>query len=997
MALMSLTGWAQTATIGDVAIGDYTYGGWALPDDAVVKDSEGAILTKGTHYEISVGAYSDEACTTGVELAAMKADGTTKYYRQITGKGAYVGQKKAVWFKVAKADATIHLTVALGKNYGAENPAVGDYTIKYQKAISADETEATDITNQFEGTLAYTYEGTNAGEHALTFSGITPKADGIGANFNLVTTDVITINPLNISATATITAWQADVEYTGDPIIGVYTVKDKEEGGIVLTAGTAPVLYANAAEYNAAKGTALDNDAFEALDEAQKIKTPATGDYYVDAVTNVKWTAGEVAENCPTIHFQGNYTGTKAVAEGKGFKVTPAPLTVTVEDFKVDYDNNNHARLIAPIEGELPAVATEGVKFVYSGFLGADIQPLTKAALIDAFTAPTKVIYDGEAINAGEYALTISGGSAGERNYEFKNYLPGKLIINKKKVQLTSKSVTKKLGEADPKFELNAAPALIGTDYIKDGTLTFDRQDADKADKVGKFTITPNTSAIVVLRPAAAPGAAPTDVTANYNVVAAAEGQGQLTITAAGIVISIKDASKKYGEADPTKFDYVITGLQDGDELAAVTVTRDKAGTTAGEAAGAYLMNAEAPANPNADKYASVTVVPAIFTIAKAELEITMPTQNVAKDTGLETDLKKDGITATGINNTDKIADLIQAPAFAAGVGVGANATIAEGYSVTLTDAAQTNYKIVKVNGVAIGAPTLNTATTAYGKLIVGAGTAEAINFTSTDGDAEADPVVPSDYSLIKGHAGETQNVRLTIAPRFNREVPAGKKHGWAAQTWNTMVLPFEVSVADLSVQLGYAIVNVVDPSKTTEDNVQFKLEMDKIPANTPFCVKTSQALTTKEEGGEDKPYFLDFEGVKIVDAGEYVSVDAGMGYKFVGAYKTKKIDKTTPTYNFLRGDNAKWAHIGGTSANSWTVVPFDAYVELTEAAAARGVTFTFQELDGSFTAIKAIAADVNDEGAAKTGWYNLNGMKLQSAPAQKGVYIHNGKKVIVK
>ena len=32
-----------------------------------------------------------------------------------------------------------------------------------------------------------------------------------------------------------------------------------------------------------------------------------------------------------------------------------------------------------------------------------------------------------------------------------------------------------------------------------------------------------------------------------------------------------------------------------------------------------------------------------------------------------------------------------------------------------------------------------------------------------------------------------------------------------------------------------------------------------------------------------------------------------------------------------------------------------------------------------------------------KGDWYTLDGMKLQAAPTKKGVYIMNGKKVVVK
>ncbi len=98
-----------------------------------------------------------------------------------------------------------------------------------------------------------------------------------------------------------------------------------------------------------------------------------------------------------------------------------------------------------------------------------------------------------------------------------------------------------------------------------------------------------------------------------------------------------------------------------------------------------------------------------------------------------------------------------------------------------------------------------------------------------------------------------------------------------------------------------------------------------------------------------------------------------------------------------MRGDNSQWAYIGATSASTWTVVPFDAYVDLSAASAPEMVTFTFQELDGSFTAIKNVEADITDGATVKTGWYTIDGKKLNAAPAQKGIYILNGKKYVVK
>lgn len=996
MALMSLTGWAQTATLGDVAIGEYTYGGATLPDP-VVENNKGAILDVNTHYTFENDkAYSDADCTTAVALSALKADGTTKYYMKISGAGAYTGQQKGVWFLVKKAALTIAYDNTDGNLNRGYGEAQKDLTAaKFGAAAGWKWDDADNAATLLKGThpTSYSTADNNVGANKpITFVG-GKTAD----NYTVTYTGTLTITAKNVGddadpATnkATISAFQGDVTYTGNPIVGVYTIKD---GDKTLTAGTAAVLY-TLEEYNAAHPTATvaDETAYAGVALADKTKTPATGDYYVSEVRNVNWDGTTVIENRPTITFQGNYTGTMTIPATKGFKVNPAPITVSVKDIEYTYDNANHKTL----------TGLDVVKFEYAGIVGADVD---KAANIKkCFGGHAVVVKDGaDAINAAEYVLTISGGTINTaatdpatteaKNYKFETYLPGKMTIKKRPLTIKADPKSKALGAEDPENSytiavgtlLKSTEAPVYADAISG--ITYTRQEGET---VGSYDITPVFTTAKVTRTA---GATKTDVTANYEFKAATPA-GQLTIGKGAIVVTLKDAEKFYGQADPTEFEYVVTGLQDGDEIGEVKTSRDKSAENP-EAVKSYVITATVT-NPNPAKYTSLTVVPGIFTIKKAQLDFTMATQSVKKnptDAEKTAALKKELVTVTGINNSDKAVDLY-ALTYKAGIAFDANKTIADGVVATLTEAARASYEIITAKDDE-GKVTA-TGNTISGKLIIGAGSATAITFTSSDGKAATttEAAVPSDYSLITNNAGETVTATLVINPRNVREVPAGTKHTWAAQTWNTMVLPFEISVADLSKALGYAIVNRVDAANTTEGNVQFKLEMDKIPANEPFCVKTSQALPIMVSGVAQS---ITFENVTIVDGGENPSIDAGMGYKFVGAYKTKTIDKTTPTYNFLRGDNAKWAHIGSTSANTWDVLPFDAYIELTAAAAARGVTFTFQELDGSYTAIKAITVENTSAEANAEGWYTLGGVKLNGAPSQKGVYINNGKKIIIK
>ena len=53
---------------------------------------------------------------------------------------------------------------------------------------------------------------------------------------------------------------------------------------------------------------------------------------------------------------------------------------------------------------------------------------------------------------------------------------------------------------------------------------------------------------------------------------------------------------------------------------------------------------------------------------------------------------------------------------------------------------------------------------------------------------------------------------------------------------------------------------------------------------------------------------------------------------------------------------------------------------------------------DGETTAIESEKVTVNSEKfAAATVWYTIDGRRLTKAPTQKGLYIHNGKKVVMK
>ena len=239
----------------------------------------------------------------------------------------------------------------------------------------------------------------------------------------------------------------------------------------------------------------------------------------------------------------------------------------------------------------------------------------------------------------------------------------------------------------------------------------------------------------------------------------------------------------------------------------------------------------------------------------------------------------------------------------------------------------------------------------------------------------------------------------------------------WAAEKWNTMTLPFDITVAELSQILGYAVVNVIDPDGYSEESgapvYKFKLTMkggygeDVLPANKPFTIKTTDALNAwiaDHQVAAEGPYagYLDFgqRTIKAPAVEDFAGVAAGGGSTFKPAYAEREVTSDDEgNIWFLLGSFTKWAYITSDSPNTWNIVPFEGFIDQSgnDAPAPEAAIFIMEELDGSTTAIKGVEIDNINGVQNAEGLYNLNGMKLMSVPTQKGVYIQNGKKVIIK
>lgn len=203
---------------------------------------------------------------------------------------------------------------------------------------------------------------------------------------------------------------------------------------------------------------------------------------------------------------------------------------------------------------------------------------------------------------------------------------------------------------------------------------------------------------------------------------------------------------------------------------------------------------------------------------------------------------------------------------------------------------------------------------------------------------------------------GKAASLELTDANAFNAPQDFTAKSVKLTRSlqngFNSFVLPFAVTADELGAD------KVATYQNCTLGEVANFETVESVNANTPF-------LTTDAKEASE----LNFTDKSIVATPENLGTD------FVGVYTRTKAEG-----KYGIDENGK-LHKGGVNAY---VNPFHAYLNV------EGVTSV--AFDGSVTAINSIAADK----VADTAVYDLSGRRV-NGKLQKGLYIINGKKVVVK
>lgn len=231
--------------------------------------------------------------------------------------------------------------------------------------------------------------------------------------------------------------------------------------------------------------------------------------------------------------------------------------------------------------------------------------------------------------------------------------------------------------------------------------------------------------------------------------------------------------------------------------------------------------------------------------------------------------------------------------------------------------------------------------------------------------------LAPTDkYSLVYNLSEESVNA---IAAKTDVAVSL-KRRFYKDGGWNTLCLPFAVNATDFEG----AEVREVDVTQRSENTLVFK-EATTIKAGKPYLIKWAKTPN------EVCDFVNTFEGVTLVATATPVKVNDAI--TFTGFYNKATADKLGASVAAIGAGNKLFKVTSGEMKG------FRAAFVLNPATPAAGIKVV---IDGTTTGIEDLVVDgVKANGRV----YNLNGQYVGNSlnGLQLGIYIQNGKKVVVK
>ena len=219
---------------------------------------------------------------------------------------------------------------------------------------------------------------------------------------------------------------------------------------------------------------------------------------------------------------------------------------------------------------------------------------------------------------------------------------------------------------------------------------------------------------------------------------------------------------------------------------------------------------------------------------------------------------------------------------------------------------------------------------------------------------------------------------------------------------WNTICLPFDLTVAGSPLDGAGVTVKTLKGASLEAGTLTLSFtegSETEIKAGVPYLIKWDKPAEYKPYSYEPGAVYDDLYGPffrNVTLKNELNPVDIDELISFIGTYTTWEYTADEPSVLLV-----------GTGSNLYYpkdysyLSPFRAYFQLLG-----GIEAVDPGLGGN---IKSMVMNFGEEettgvtsmedgrGLMDEGWYTLQGVKLDAKPSVKGIYIYNGKKVVVQ
>ena len=248
-------------------------------------------------------------------------------------------------------------------------------------------------------------------------------------------------------------------------------------------------------------------------------------------------------------------------------------------------------------------------------------------------------------------------------------------------------------------------------------------------------------------------------------------------------------------------------------------------------------------------------------------------------------------------------------------------------------------------------------------------------NIINATKNADKNKVCP-DFRLTDGHPFYSDDTFVATTATYSRSVK---------NDWGTIMLPFDYQPSDANAK-SYQLSSMT----TNDEGNQLVLTaiQDVVAAYVPVFIKRNAGVETLTITSQNTSV------TKSTKKGLTMSATPVEGWTLKGAMEASAIDVRSDEWagkNVYYISNNKFWHATGKV----NISPFRAYLESPALTSSQAIGLMVD--DGETTGIMSIENGELIIDSEADAWYSLDGRLLPVRPTSKGIYIHNGRKEVIR